>query len=273
MYPTLFDCHIHSENSPDGHPAVDVICRRALQLGFSGLAITDHVECQGYKGIDYRPRILKSTSDAARAEEQFQGSLTVIRGLELGQPLQDKALALEMLGLHDYDFVIGSLHGLGGAKKEDFVYWDAMNPITDLDQKMTDYYDQLIDLAHWGHFDVMGHITYPVRYAWGIHHIPVDFTRYSDRIDQLLRILIENGRGIEINTSGLRQGVGMTMPHLDLIRRYRQLGGEIITIGSDAHFAEHVGLGVAESMELLRQAGFGYFTYYKERKPHFVPVD
>ncbi len=268
MYRNLFDCHIHSINSHDGHTPVDEICQRAIQLGLAGLAITDHTECQGYHDLDYPTRITQSVADAAAAARRFAPQLTVLRGFELGQPLQDTALAQKMVALCDYDFIIGSLHGLGGKTCADFEYWAFMkNPTENLDWKLSTYFDQLIDLARWGNFDVMGHITYPVR------HVPIDFARYADQIDQLLRILITDGRGIEINTSGLRQGVGITMPHLDLVKRYRQLGGEIITLGSDAHYLEHVGADLSAGMEMLEAAGFEYFTYFKNRKPVFLRVE
>lgn len=268
MYKNLFDCHIHSINSHDGHAPVEDICRRALELGLSGLAITDHTECQGYHNYDYPARITRSVADAAAAAQKFAPRLTVLRGFELGQPLQDLDLAEKMVALCNYDFIIGSLHGLGGKTREDFAYWAFMeNPTDRLEEKLTAYFNQLIDLARWGKFDVMGHITYPVR------HVPIDFDRYSEQIDRLLSILIQSGRGIEINTSGLRQGVGMTMPHLPLVQRYRQLGGEVITLGSDAHYLEHVGADLSVGMELLEAAGFRYFTYFKDRKPVFVRVE
>ncbi len=268
MYKNLFDSHIHSDNSHDGHATVEDICRKSIDMGLAGVAITDHAECQGYLDLVYQPRLTKSVADAAAAAQKFGDRLTVIRGFELGQPLQDTDLALELLALCDYDFVIGSLHGLGGKTKEDFEYWAFMEePIDNVHEKLVDYYDQLIDLARWGNFDVMGHITYPVR------HVKIDFDRYMDQIDHLLRILIADGRGIEINTSGLRQGVGMTMPHLELVRHYRRLGGEIITIGSDAHYIEHVGHSIDIGMDMLTAAGFKYVTYYKERKPCFVNIE
>jgi len=269
MYKNLYDCHVHSDNSHDGHCSVDELSRKAIELGFSGIAITDHAECHGYPDMACQPRLLKSVADAAAAAEKYRDRLTVIRGFELAQPLQDVAYAQELLDLCDYDFIIGSLHGVGGlTRKEDFEYWAFMeDPNRNAHENLLDYFNQLIDLAKWGNFDVMGHLTYPVR------HVKIDFNRYMEQIDQVLRILIQDGRGIEINTSGLRQGVGMTMPHLDLVKHYRQLGGEIITLGSDAHYLEHVGHSIDVGMDMLAAAGFRYVTYYKDRKPYFAAVE
>ena len=269
MYKNLFDCHVHSDNSHDGHCTVQQLSQKALDLGFAGLAITDHAECHGYPDMACQPRLLKSQADCAAAAQLFEGKLKVIFGFELAQPLQDTAYAQELLDLCGYDFIIGSVHGVGGlTRKEDFEYWAFMeDPNRNAHENLLDYFNQLIGLAKWGNFDVMGHITYPVR------HLKIDFNRYMEQIDQLLRILIADGRGIEINTSGLRQGVGMTMPHLELVKHYRQLGGEIITLGSDAHYLDHVGHSIDIGMDMLKEAGFKYVTYYQNRKPHFLPVE
>lgn len=271
MYKNLFDCHIHSENSHDSKISVKDICLQAEKLGFRGLAITDHAECQGYLGCDYAANIANSLKDTRRAKEEFEGRLQVICGFEIAQVLQDYDLANLISDSNTFDFVIGSLHGIGRTK-ETFEYWNSTEPV-DIDRKIEDYFDQIMEMTRWGKFDVLGHLTYPIRYITAHHKIPLDFARYSDLIDQVLRLLIETGHGIEINTSGLRQGVGFPMPHLPWVKRYRELGGEIITIGSDAHFLEHVGAGVAECMDMMKQAGYKYFTYYIDRKPHFELLD
>ena len=268
MYTNLFDSHTHSENSPDGNHSVICMCEQAINNGFSGIAITDHMEANDFEKDNYRARMQQSVFDIKRAQQLLGDRLLISCGVELGQALQNKEAALEILNSYDFDFIIGSLHALEG--KLDFYYWDYNDPGIVIHDSLVQYYQQQIELAKWGHFDVMGHITYPIRYIWGRSRIPVDLNLYMDLIDQLLRTLIENGRGIEVNTSGLRQELGTTLPDLPLLKRYRQLGGEIITIGSDAHYAEHVGAGVEYAMDLLRQAGFEYFTFYKERQPRML---
>ncbi len=270
MYSNLFDSHTHSVNSPDGNHPVLALCRQAAQTGLSGIAITDHLECNDFEKDNYRQRIRQSVADIKAAQQQLGGSLQISCGVELGQPLQNTDAALEILGSYHFDFVLGSLHALAG--KLDFYYWDYSDPTIDIHQSLVDYYTQQIELARWGHFDVMGHITYPIRYIQGRSGIPVDLGQYMDLIDQLLRTLIENGRGIEVNTSGLRQELSTTLPDLPLLRRYRQLGGEIITTGSDAHYTEHIGSGLPHAMQLLQEAGFGYVTFFKERKPHMIKL-
>ena len=90
---------------------------------------------------------------------------------------------------------------------------------------------------------------------------------YREQIDKILRMLILRGKALELNMSGLRAKLKEPMPPVDILKRYKQLGGELITIGSDAHHIEHVGYGIKEGMEILCDAGFGYFAFYRGRKP------
>lgn len=273
MYKNLFDCHIHSEHSFDSKLPVKEICLQAEKLGLRGLAITDHSEGQGLRDRewDFPSHIADSVKNTRFAQQEFEGRLKVICGFEIAQVLQDYDLANQIVDGNSFDFIIGSLHGIGRTK-ETFEYWVHTEPV-DIDRKIEDYYNQIMEMTRWGKFDVLGHLTYPIRYVTAKHKIPLDFARYSDLMDQVLRLLIETGHGIEINTSGLRQGVDLPMPHLPWVKRYRELGGEIVTIGSDAHFIEHVGADVAPCMDMMKEAGFRYFTYYIDRKPHFELLD
>ena len=110
-------------------------------------------------------------------------------------------------------------------------------------------------------------VAYPLRYITGKHKIRVDLRRYDDKIEEILRLTAQNGRAIEINTSGLYGALRDTMPPLCYVKRYRELGGEYITLGSDAHSADALGRGIDSGMEMLLEAGFSYFTFYKERHP------
>ena len=119
---------------------------------------------------------------------------------------------------------------------------------------------------------IRAHITYPIRYMNGKHHLGVDLSRMDDLIDLTLRTLAQNGRALEINTSGLRGPIGETSPTLKYVKRFCELGGEYVTLGSDAHAAEDLGEGIQQAMELACQAGFSYFTFYKKRQPRLLQI-
>ena len=98
------------------------------------------------------------------------------------------------------------------------------------------------------------------------------YKQYADIIDEILKLLIEKGKGIEINTGGFKYGLGHPNPTEDIIARYRELGGEIITVGADAHKPEHVAFDFEKVSGILKEAGFSYYTVFKNRKPEFVKL-
>ena len=200
-----------------------------------------------------------------RVRAQFQGRLTLRLGLEFGSGhLDGSALSAAPPEL---DFVIGSVHNRSpAAGGDDFYHGDYDSPAACY-QALDDYVSSLEQLAPTSTYDVLGHIIYPLRYmACGCPEISMD--RYTDRIRAVLAIAIASGRGMELNTYNGRT-LAEWRPWLVL---YRELGGEILTVGSDAHVPETIGAGVNAAYDLIRAAGFRYITVYEGRKPRFVKL-
>ncbi len=265
MYTNRFDSHMHSANSHDAFEPVTALCHSAIEQGLLGICITDHCECNFYEKLGCGARIKQSMLDAQQAREEFAGKLVISRGVELGQALENEAAAREVLALADYDFVLGSLHNNLG--QTDFFYLNYSDPAIVVRDLMQQHYIELQQLAASEYCDVLAHLTYPLRYIWGKHRIPVRMEDYQELIDEVLRTAAQTGKGMEINTSGLRQGMGITLPSVKYIKRFREFGGEIVTIGSDAHRSEHVGFALDAGMEVLKEAGFKYVSFFRERKP------
>ena len=141
-----------------------------------------------------------------------------------------------------------------------------------MDVILTRYFEEILELCQWGQFDSLAHLTYPLRYITGQYHIPVDLSRYDSIIDEILRTLAQKGLGLEINTAGLRREIGQTAPTLPYIKRFRQLGGEILTFGSDAHRAQDLGAGLDTAIEMAKEAGFSYFAFFKKRDPRMLSL-
>ena len=172
---------------------------------------------------------------------------------------------LEYPGL---DFIIGSIHNLGGMSDiglQNYTDEEMCQRILGM------YLDEYIEIAEMDMYDVIGHIGYPLRYMANAG-IWTDFSRYYDKLRTLFRIVIEHGKGIELNTSGLRQNLGETMPSPEIIKLYKECGGEVITIGTDSHFPEHVDANLKDGYEILQNAGFKYVTVYSGRKPEFIKI-
>ncbi len=265
-----FDFHTHTLFSPDGESGAEEMLERAAALGMECCAVTDHVEINQFYDLDfsYESTVRRASEQIPALKERYRGRLRVLYGVELGQPLHDPALSRRVLQTHPYDFVIGSCHMLRGHEDFYFLDYQRNDPRLLLDL----YFEELLEMARKADFDVLGHLTYPLRYMEGDQGISIDMSRYKDRIDEIFRTLIRGGKGIEINTSGLRQKIGRLLPDQAYIRRYRELGGEILTIGSDAHRAEDLGKNIAEGIAAAVRAGFEQITCFSGRKPEFIPI-
>lgn len=268
MPTALYDLHTHSLCSFDGEETVENICKAALQKGLAGVAITDHVDFGPYLTADWQEQLSASLEDAKTASQRYLGRLDVLRGIELGQPLQDIAKAEQTLLQHDFDVVLMSLHNT--ARREDYYFLDLS--ALDVDFVLKEYFDELYQMACWGDFDVLAHIGYPVRYIWRDLGIQWDLAPYADRIDAILGEVAKAGKALEINTSGLNRGTGEATANLAQLRRFRELGGDYVTLGSDAHKVQYVGGCLDDGLDLLRAAGFGYVAHYKNRKPVLTRV-
>lgn len=263
------DLHMHTDNSEDGSHAATLMCEYALRAGLRAIAITDHCECNRYVEGRYDRSIRQSYFEARKARAVFSGKLVVLAGLELGQATQDKEAAQKALEANSYDFVLGSLHNVQG--EPDF--WEVDYQKADYLELLDRYFTELYELAQWGCFDSLAHITYPLRYIVGEHHLPVDLARWSDQIDTILKELAEQGKALELNTSGLRQAYGHILPSLDILKRFRELGGEYITIGSDAHCCSDVGANIEDAILVAREAGFRHVTLFQQRLPVQIPME
>ncbi|MGI6269101.1 MAG: histidinol-phosphatase HisJ family protein [Candidatus Howiella sp.] len=267
-YKNILDLHTHSDNSPDADHSVSLMCEYAVKNGVRGLAVTDHCECNAYIRDGYNITSAQSLFESGKARAVFSGQLVVLIGVELGQATQDLEAANKVLSRPSLDFVLASMHNLQDRK--DFYYLDYSLPENDPKILLEEYFNSLLDLVAWGGFDSLAHLTYPLRYLPGKGYALSD---YTDIIDAIFRALIETGKALEINTSGLRQGLGTTLPDLALVRRYRELGGELITIGSDAHRAPDVGDGIPDGMALAQEAGFRYITLFQGRIPTPIRIE
>ena len=239
----------------------------AISRGLAGIAITDHYN------PDY-PNPVHRTGQPTEAyhramehlAEQYAGRLTIRLGAELGEaPMGfDRAEKLLASG-PKLDFVIGSVHMAGKKFHHKDLYYIEKADEAYYDSIIDSYLEDVLRLARWGKFSVLGHLTLPLRYINENLGEELTFDGHFDRCREIFRALIESGCGIECNTNRGHQ----PLPDAPLLKLYREQGGEIITLGSDAHSAEYVGCCIRERQELLRQCGFRYFTTFEGGKPRF----
>ena len=267
-YKNLSDCHTHSNFSPDGSDSAEKMLQRAQEKNLAYFALTDHCECNSYREDEYHISVPRAYGEMCRLAGLPQGRTKFLKGIELGQPLQNLPAALEVLSVGEYDVVLGSLHNL--ATYRDFYFWDSLD--LDVDFALERYYQEILDMVDWGRFDVLTHLTYPLRYIVGENGIYVDTDKYLAQTEAVLKKLIAKGIALEVNTSGLRQKIGETMPNRQIVSLYRELGGELITLGSDAHSAADLGKGIESGLDLLKSCGFSSYTVFVKRKPIQVTI-
>ncbi|MDR2156946.1 MAG: histidinol-phosphatase HisJ family protein [Clostridiales Family XIII bacterium] len=264
----MYDYHTHSSFSFDSDTPIDDIIRRALGLGLTGVAITDHYEPE-HTDTACDPDLDFAGYHAAldEAAKRYAGDIQVAKGIEMGlQPGSPNAHCAAAASAYPYDFIIASIHCADGIA----IDLPAYHAGKDYRQAVEVYYaDMLRCITEHSDYDVIGHFNVIERY---IDAIP-KAGEFADQIDVILRKLAEDGKGIEINTSGLRYGMkDPTMPTPAILKRYAELGGEIVTTGSDAHRAQDVGCMLDFAEQMIRDAGLGYLATFKNRRPVMIKL-
>lgn len=247
----MMDCHTHTAASFDCDAPLETMANAAIAAGLSGFAVTDHADMPWFWQENMDKTVEQSWDTATAAAAEYAGRLRIARGLELGEPLCDPALARDLLAARPYDFVLGSVHAVRG--EEDYYFWDFAD--RDITRELTRYFDEVRETVAFGGFHALAHLTYPLRYM-PPQRRPRDLSPWQQQINALFDDLIARGIALEVNTAGLRNGFGATQPDEALLRQYYDRGGRLVTVGSDAHHPEDMGAGLRDAYALLRRVGF-----------------
>lgn len=263
------DFHLHSNYSGDSTAPLTSMIEKGIQLGLTTMCFTDH---QDFDYVyDCGPFPLKTeayVNELLKLQEYYKDKINVLIGVEIGLQPYLKDTLIEYVDKYPFDFIIGSSHSVHGI---DPYYPEFFSGKTE-QEAVAEYFASIIEnVQQFSSFQVYGHLDYIIRYCTDKdkHY---SYHDYVDIIDELLTLLIYKNIGIEINTAGLKYGLKNAHPHPEIIKRYRELGGEIITVGSDAHKPEHVAYEFQTAESVLKACGFHYYTIFKERKPQFIPL-
>lgn len=263
----LVDYHVHSTRSADAHSPMAGVCRRGVEIGLAEIAFTEHLDLQpddpGYGFHDYAAY----RSDLEACRERFDRHLTLRCAIEVSYQREFESEIQAYLDGKEFDFVLGSVHALD----RQFVWLEEYYAGRTSQEVYLGYFEELRRAAATGWFDALGHFDLPKRYCSHLYG-PFDPKLYAEAIDAVLEAAVESGTGLEINCSGLFQAPRETFPGLAVLKRYRERGGEIITVGSDAHRAEHLGKGLECAYDLARAAGFRAVATFHNRQPHFMDI-
>lgn len=270
------DMHMHTWFSTDSEACPRDMADEAVRKGLKTICFTDHFDKDdlewGEEGIfDVDAYFV----EMQKLQEEYAGKLNIRIGIELGLRTYLKDYYEELTKKYPFDFVIGSVHNVPYKKDAEgkILYTDPAAEKLFTDRTDKEAYRLMMEttlenVRTSDCFQTLGHLDYVVRYGKS-REKEYSYTDYADIIDEILKLLIEKEKGLEVNSAGLKYGLPFAHPHPDVLKRYRELGGEIITIGADAHKPEHIAYDFAKAEEILKSRGFKYYTEFFEQKPVF----
>lgn len=270
------DMHMHTWFSTDSEACPRDMADEAVRKGLKTICFTDHFDKDdlewGEEGIfDVDAYFV----EMQKLQEEYAGKLNIRIGIELGFRTYLKDYYEELTKKYPFDFVIGSVHNVPYKKDAEgnILYTDPAAEKLFTDRTDKEAYRLMMEttlenVRTSDCFQTLGHLDYVVRYGKS-REKEYSYTDYADIIDEILKLLIEKEKGLEVNSAGLKYGLPFAHPHPDVLKRYRELGGEIITIGADAHKPEHIAYDFAKAEEILKSCGFKYYTEFFEQKSVF----
>lgn len=268
------DYHVHTHYSDDSVYQMEEVIRDAIQMNMDELCFTDHVDygvkedwdcgheikfrgSEPLANVDY-PRYMEEIS---KLREKYADKISIKTGMEFGMQTHTVHLYEKLFKQYPFDFILLSVHQV-----EDKEFWtqDFQKGRTQKEYNER-YYQELLELVKiYKNYSVLGHLDLIARYdLLGAY----PFEKIKPVITEILKIVIADGKGLEVNTSSHRYGLSDMTPSKDILRLYRELGGKIITLGSDSHKKEHLGAYYRETAEALHHLGFDSFCTFEHMQP------
>ncbi|MCI7768069.1 MAG: histidinol-phosphatase HisJ family protein [Oscillospiraceae bacterium] len=261
------DCHLHTRFSGDSDTPPTEQIEKAISLGMKRICITDHDDHDVVSDIDFNLDFPVYFKELSELREKYKDRIEISIGVEMGLQSHISGYLEELSEKYPFDYIIGSVH-----------FVDGLDPYYDeyFDTHRDNAYERFFEVTHnrikkISCFDSLGHLDYIVRYGQK-HGLSYSYGEFADYIDPILKVLIEKGKALECNTGALARGMTEPNPCREIFRRYKELGGELITLGSDAHSPESVGIAFASAGEMLLDCGFKYYAVYRERKAELLKL-
>lgn len=270
MYSHIVDFHVHTDNSYDGNHSATFICEKAEFNNLRAIAFTDHCEVDRcVNDYAHEKAVFQTFFEIAKVKSAFRGRFLVLNGIELGQPNYAPEIAERILNSQKFDVVLGSIHNLRNGF--DPYYSDSFTE-EEVHKFLKEYFFEMKDMCEWGNFDVLAHLTYPLRYFFAKSGISVDLNGYKNEIDEILSLIAKKDIALEINSAGLRQKLNKLQPETDIVKRFKELGGKLVSVGSDAHYASDLAKGIPEAYKSAFDAGFSNITLFQNRLPVQISI-
>lgn len=271
--PILADYHLHSTYSGDCNTPMEQTILSAIQKGLKYICFTEHMDFDfPYQSFD-KPGMFEVNVDSYLYEllqlrDKYKDQIAIRFGIELGMQIESLKKNLIFAREHEFDFIIASSHLCHGKDP----YYPDFYEGREEEAAYREYFESILEnIKRFQNFDVYGHLDYVVRYGPN-KDANYCYDKYKDIIDKILSHLIDNEKGLEINTAGLTKGLKDIHPCTDILRRYHELGGEIITLGSDSHTADTVAAHFDKASEILLDCGFKYYCVFANRIAEYKKI-
>lgn len=266
----LADFHVHSSHSEDSETPMEQQIEAGIKAGLRYMCFTEHMD-RDFPGSDDDKKLFEVDTDSyyrncMECREKYKDKIDIRFGIEYGCQSHLRQHNEDYVNKYPFDFVIASQHLVDGT---DVYYPEYFKGLAEHEAYLKYFEATLESICLFDGYDVFGHLDYIVRYGPNKNR-DYHYEDYADVLDEILKQLIKRGRGIEINTAGFRKLSDEANPSREILKRYRDFGGEIITVGSDAHKSADVAGDFDRAEELLKDIGYEYYCIYKDRTPEFL---
>lgn len=265
-----YDYHIHTYYSDDSNYPMENVVKDAINLGIEEICFSDHVDYGiKYDWIDNCPQKDKIMNvnypeylkEINYLQKKYKDKISIKKGLEFGIQTSTINKYRDLFKKYSFDFIIMSCHQV-----DNLEFWTQDYQNGKSQQEYNEgYYNEILNvIREYKEYSVLGHLDHIIRYDKNGEY---PFDKIKGIITEILKLVIKDGKGIEINTSSYRYNLRSTTPSIEILKLYKELGGTIVTVGSDSHKPEHLGKYIKETYELLKELGFEYICTFENMKP------
>jgi histidinol-phosphatase (PHP family) len=254
------DYHTHTSHSSDSRYKMKQVVKDAIKFGIDEICFTDHAD---YRNVANVPNFKKYFAEIEKMQTRYGSKIKIKKGLEFGMQTHTIDRYQDIIQKYPMDFVILSVHQINNKG-----FWSgAYQKGKTKSEYVHDYYQEILDIIQmYDDYSVLGHLDLIRRYCEGPEPVLAD---HSEIVAEILKTVINKDRGIELNTSHVRYKLNDWMPARAILELYHDLGGKIITVGSDSHQKDHLGFYIKEGRELLKEIGFTEFCTFDQMQPRF----
>lgn len=265
----FYDYHMHSNFSPDSKSSMEKMIETSIDLGLKEICFTDHMDYDVKQGPDFVVNFDEYLDKLESVQEKYKNKISIKKGIELGlQPHVIEQCSNDMKKYKDrFDFALCSMHAI---ERNDMYFPDYFQDKTQYEAYET-YYIKLLEIVkNFDYYSVLGHLDLVKRY--GGYDVLLDDNLFLCIIEEILKTVIDKGKGIEVNTSCFRYNLPDLTPSREILNLYKNLGGEIITMGSDSHCPSQIAMEFNKVQSILKDIGFNYICGFDKMKPSFIKI-